>query len=245
MQIKGIDLSEHNTRRARVNFKAVRESGVDFVLIRAGWCGYEGGLDVDDNLDQTIRDALKVGVDVGLYVYSYAASAQAARVAARELVGIARRYTVTYPLIFDVEETTDSCLLSQGKQALTDTIIAFCEEIQALGYYAMWYTYSAFVQQYLDYSRLRPYDFWQADYRAKPWAVQRGIWQYIGDDGVCPGVNGPCDRNYAYKDYPSLIRSAGLNGFGKTDSTASEENNIGWEALRDGLISAGYTGIKL
>ena len=157
MQINGIDLSEHNTRRARVDFNAVKQSGVNFAIVRAGWCGYEGEIDVDDNLDRTIRDALEAGVDVGLYVYSYAKSDQAARVAARALVDVAKQYTITYPLVFDVEETRDPCLLSQGRIGLTSTIAAFCKEIQALGYYAMWYTYSAFVQQYLDQSRREPY----------------------------------------------------------------------------------------
>ena len=40
------------------------------------------------------------------------------------------------------------------------------------------------------------------------------MWQY-SSKGSLPGINGNCDMNYAYKDYPSIIKKAGLNGYTK------------------------------
>lgn len=217
---KGIDISEHNTRRGRIDFNTARASGkCDFAIIRVGWAGYNGTIDYDENLDRTIQDAQAAGVDVGLYVYTYTKTPAAARQAAQNVVTFAKGRGLTYPIVFDVEETADPCLTAQSKAGLTDTVLAFLQEVERLGYYAMWYTYSSFVlESRLDYERLKSYDFWMADYRATPWNAPCGMWQYIGDKGTCPGVNGACDGNYAYKNYPFIIKSAGLNGFEKPDT---------------------------
>ncbi|MCM1133278.1 MAG: hypothetical protein NC340_07370, partial [Ruminococcus flavefaciens] len=47
-----------------------------------------------------------------------------------------------------------------------------------------------------------------------------GIWQYSWT-GKINGISGDVDLDYAYKDYPSIIRSTGLNGF-SADSLSSE-----------------------
>ena len=224
--IKVIDISEHNTRRGKIDFAKVKQSGVSGVMIRIGWAGYEGGLDVDDNLHDSITSAAAAGLGVGLYVYTYATSTAAAKRAAQEAVAIAQRYLqmITYPIVYDIEEEKISCLTSLGKRVLTETVIAFCDEVQRQRYYAAWYTYTYYATQYLEVSKLAAYDLWAADYRTKDKLDAQigrgyGMWQYIGDKGTCPGVTGPCDRNYAYRDYPVIIKKAGLNGFGKAAPT--------------------------
>ena len=37
-----------------------------------------------------------------------------------------------------------------------------------------------------------------------------GIWQHT-EQGVVAGIDGNVDLNYAFKDYPKIIRAAGLN----------------------------------
>ena len=220
-----IDISEHNVRRGAINWKAVREAGISGVMIRIGWAGYAGGIAdnnaLDQSLDTSIRSAYAAGLDVGLYVYTYTETPAAARIAAAECVEIAKRYEgkIKLPIAFDVEETALPCLIQQGKAGLTDTVIAFLDAVKRLGYYAVWYTYTAFAIQYLDRRRLAPYDLWVADYRGNESLLQSqlgrsdyGMWQYLGDKGTCAGVTGPCDRNYGYKNYPKVIAAAGLNG---------------------------------
>ncbi len=222
-----IDISEHNVRRGAINWHAVKASGITGVMIRVGWAGYEGPIAANNALDQSltssIRGARIAGLDVGLYVYTYTKTPAAAKIAAAECVEIAKRYPgmITLPIAFDVEETALPCLIEQGRDGLTDTVIAFLEEVKRLGYYAVWYTYTAFAVQYLDRARLAAYDLWIADYRGNERLLQSqlgrsdyGMWQYIGDKGICAGVTGPCDRNYCYRDYSKLIAQAGLNGLG-------------------------------
>ena len=220
-----IDISEHNVRRGAINWHAVKAAGMKGVMIRIGWVGYEGQIAannaVDQSLTSSIRGARAAGLDVGLYVYTYTKTPEAAKIAAAECVEIAKRYPgmINLPIAFDVEETALPCLTQQGKSGLTDTVIAFLDEVKRLGYYAMWYTYTAFAIQYLDRARLAAYDLWVADYRGSESLLQSqlgrsdyGMWQYLGDKGTCAGVTGPCDRNYCYRDYPSIIAAAGLNG---------------------------------
>ena len=46
------------------------------------------------------------------------------------------------------------------------------------------------------------------------------IWQ-MSNTGKVNGINGAVDMNYAYVDYPKLIKSAGRNGFTKPTNSSS------------------------
>lgn len=226
--IKGIDVSEHQTRRGAIDWQAVKASGRDFVMIRAGWTGYEGGIDIDDYFHVNMQGAIAAGMDVGVYLYSYNRTPAAAQVGAKQLVKLIAPYKVTYPIAYDVEETAIDCLTGQGKAGLTATVKAFLEAIEAAGYYAQLYTYTGFAAAYLDMSRLTSHDLWLADYRTPNadkalYTGPYGMWQYtvLGTEGAKgkhywtygqqPGVQGNCDQNYAYRDYAAIIRQAGLN----------------------------------
>lgn len=54
----------------------------------------------------------------------------------------------------------------------------------------------------------------------KPVVVKSyGIWQK-SDSGRISGINGNVDLDEAYKDYPTIIKNAGLNGFKKPENPA-------------------------
>lgn len=219
-----IDISEHNHKyKKAVDWAAVKKSGVDAVMIRVGWAGYNGTIDYDEALTENIQKAHAAGLGVGLYIYVYCTTLAAATVAATEVIAFAKKFPgiINYPIAWDIEETKNTCLISQGKEQLTNLVSTLCETTAQLGYYSVWYTYAMFAKQYLDYATLnKKYDLWIA-YYGKTQAgisnilgnVSYGMWQYIGDEGRCVGVQGACDRNYCYRDYPKIIKSAGLNGF--------------------------------
>ena len=222
--LEGIDISIYNVRQGPINWQEVRQAGKEFVMIRAGWANYAGRIYEDTTLQESAEGAFQAGLQVGLYLYDYCADEAAHRAAAKNLVEIAGRFQgkLTMPLALDVEETALPVLTDQGKTGLTNGIIAFCDELQQEKYYAMWYSYTAFIQQYLERDRLRPYDLWLADYRATPWNTPHGMLQYKGG-GQCLGIQGPCDLDRAYKDYPAILRSAGLNHL--------EEETVDYKAL--------------
>jgi GH25 family lysozyme M1 (1,4-beta-N-acetylmuramidase) len=48
------------------------------------------------------------------------------------------------------------------------------------------------------------------------------VWQY-SSTGKVSGISGNVDMNEAYKDYPQIIKAAGLNGFQKTEPEPAPE----------------------
>ena len=209
-----IDISEHNVRRGAIDWQRVKASGVAGVMLRAGWAGYAGDIVFDESIEENILAAHAAGLDVGLYVYAYTKTPAAAHRAAGQVVALARSHVgkITMPIAFDVEETKLPCLISQGKEGLTDTVIAFLFEVERLGYYGVFYTYTAFAMTYLNLQRLVGRDIWIADYRGDEAVMQRqlgrkdyGMWQYIGERGACDGVPGGCRQSRCYIDYPHYI----------------------------------------
>lgn len=50
-----------------------------------------------------------------------------------------------------------------------------------------------------------------------------GIWQY-SEKGKVAGISGNVDLDICYKDFPTTIKSKGLNGFGKAPAPAEEKS---------------------
>jgi GH25 family lysozyme M1 (1,4-beta-N-acetylmuramidase) len=89
------------------------------------------------------------------------------------------------------------------------------------GYYCGIYAsdVSGFVER-LDLSRLSKFDKWVANYIGKPSCVASyGIWQK-SSTGKIDGIKADVDLDEAYKDYPAIIKNAGLNGFKKPENPA-------------------------
>lgn len=211
-EFKGIDVSYYN---GTIDFAKVKAAGYSFAILRAGWCGYDGlivkGKGYDTRFDTYIKDAIAAGINVGVYVYSYAKTPEAAKVAAQQVLAMVKPYKLTMPIFWDYEDR--ALYASFGKAKNNEICKAFLDEIERNKYYAMLYTYTSFADSYLDMSRLQKYDLWIADYRGYVgYKGAYGIWQYTSSGSV-PGVSSArCDLNTAYRDYPAIIKAAGLNG---------------------------------
>ena len=213
--IYGIDISKYNIVD---DWNAVKASGKKFVFIRLGWINSDGSITKDEKFEEHYKNARAVGLDVGVYVYSYLSDSKYSRIAARNTVKMLEGKMITYPVAFDFEEYKISAKLS--KSANTDICYEFLSEVQRLGYFAMMYTYTSFVQSYLNIERLKPFAMWIADYRDPsgtncPYKGAWGIWQYKGNDGRCNGVSGACDLNTSKYDYAATIKAKKLNGLDK------------------------------
>lgn len=225
----GIDLSSH---QGTVDWGKVT---AEFAILRAGWSWYEGGMNIDKQFLTNVVGAREAGIPWGVYLYAYDKTPAAARIAANQLADLLEQYEIPYPVAYDFE---DNQYLTMGKAANTAICKAFLETLQGRGYYAMLYTYTNFAKGYLNMEELSAYDFWVADYTGKVgWAGPYGMWQYSGS-GAAPGITVPVDLDRAYKDYPSIIQAAGLNGYGKDtengdgDCAALREEN---QVLREQL----------
>lgn len=227
----GIDVSVHN---GTINWAKVKASGIDFAIIRVGWSWYEGGLDVDKNFKTNITGAIDAGLDVGVYVYAYDKTPEAAAISAEKVIEAIKPYKITYPIVYDMEETK-LCGYTTNTKAYNNSIAsAFLNKIEENKYYGMLYTYTSFALSYLDMSSMTNYDFWIADYRSKEkldtqFKYSYGMWQYIGTGGTCDGVTGDCDKDYSYKNYAKIIKNAGLNHLDDVvveETTAESESTV-------------------
>lgn len=217
--LNGIDVSQF---QGNIDWNKVKASGNTFVMIRMGWTYYEGGLHIEAMFEKNIAGATAAGLDVGIYVYGYDQSAAAAKISAQKVLEAVKKYKLTYPIAYDIEDQRN---FSYGKALNTAIAKAFCETIEAAKYYALVYTYTAFSVSYLNLQDLKQFDFWVADYRTKAlldsqFKLPYGMWQYIGDAGKVDGVPNSCDRNYAYRDYAATIKSNNLNHL--TDSAPGQ-----------------------
>ena len=67
-------------------------------------------------------------------------------------------------------------------------------------------------------------------------AVVNGIWQYTSKGSV-PGITGNVDINVAYKNYPAIIKAAGLNGFAASKPATDTAHEL--KTIKAGPMSAG------
>ena len=56
------------------------------------------------------------------------------------------------------------------------------------------------------------------DVSRSSYAGHYGLWQYSWKGSVS-GIVGEVDLDYAYQDYPAIIKNVGLNGFSKNATT--------------------------
>lgn len=206
MSAHGIDVSYY---QGAIDWERVKPQ-IDFAIIR---CGYGSNLVSQDDpyFHENAHACTRLGIPFGTYLYSYANSLEKARSEARHVLRMVKGHLLEYPLYYDIE---DPIMLSLDPQQLTDIVIAFCEVIEEAGYFVGIYADRNTFTNLLQMKRLTAYDKWLAEWRdapsLKPPVI--GMWQY-SDSGQIDGIDGDVDLNIAYRDYPQIIRRAGLNGF--------------------------------
>ena len=212
MDRKGIDVSRW---QGDIDFKKVKESGIDFVIIREGY-GKKDPKQIDKKFKENYQKAKEVGLNVGVYHYSYADSIEDAKLEAQFCLENIQGMQFEYPIVIDLEDKEQ---LKLNNRQRTDIVKAFCEEIEKAKYYAMFYCNLNWLNNYLIKDELLPkYDLWLAQWYVKGPAINCGIWQY-SSEGKIDGINGNVDLDISYKDYPNAMKYNGLNGFKREKPT--------------------------
>ena len=232
--IKGIDVSSW---QGNIDFAKVKASGIDFVIIRAGY-GRETRQN-DNCFELNYRNAKAVGLDVGAYWYSYAESAEDAVKEARACMEVIKGKIFEYPIYFDLEEQSQ---FAKGRNFCDSIIKAFCGELEKDGYLAGLYCSTYYLNNYISNSVAGKYALWvaQYNYRCTYTANKYGIWQY-SSEGRINGISGNVDMDYCYIDYPNIVKNSGYNGYKKTakktTSTATATKNKTVEELAKEVIA--------
>ena len=199
----GIDVSKHN---ASIDWNAVKNSGVSYVIIRCGYRGYtQGSLVIDSKFEQNIKGATSAGLKVGVYFFSQAVDEVEAVQEASFVLDAVKGYKITYPIFLDVEYSGASGNKGRAdgldKSSRTAVCKAFCATIQSGGYSAGIYANKNWLEEKLDPGQLSSYKIWLAQYAASPtYAGRYDMWQYKAT-GRVSGITGNVDMDISYLAY--------------------------------------------
>lgn len=194
----GIDVSKWN---GTIDWKAVKNSGVNYVIIRCGYRGSSAGsLIKDPKFEQNIKGATKEGIKVGIYFFSQAVNKNEAVEEASMVLELIKGYKISYPVFLDVEASGGRAD-NISKETRTEVIKTFCETIQNSGYTAGVYANKSWLTNKIDTSQLSKYKIWLAQYAAAPTYTGRyDLWQYKST-GRVSGISGDVDLNWSYLGY--------------------------------------------
>lgn len=185
----GVDVSHHNNDKGPINWKAVKNDGVDFALIKAT----ENMSYVDPYFKSNVKNAKANGLKVGAYHFARFRNVSTMKAELDHFLSTIKGVGLTYPAILDIE-TNDYKL---STKTITDLAIQFLEGIEKAGYFAMIYTGKAFLEEVLDESRLKPYAKWIARYNSTLGRTS-DMWQFT-DRGTVKGIKGGVDMNWNYR----------------------------------------------
>ncbi len=199
----GIDVSKY---QGNINWKKVKDAGVEFVIIRLGYRGYgwAGKIVYDENFTKNIEGALNAGIEVGVYFFSQAINDAEALEEAQFVLDAIKKYNITYPVVFDTEAIADSLnprTKNITRERVTKNCQVFCDAIEAAGYDSMIYYNMPWCAKKLDLAALKNYTIWYADYLPFPQTPYIfNMWQYTGT-GRIDGIEGDVDINIYIKEY--------------------------------------------
>ena len=202
---QGIDVSEH---QGRIDWEAVKASGIDFAILRVGFAApsFEGRVDYQFN--RNISECERLGIPYGVYIYSYARNDQQAADEASMVISCLSGHNPRLPVYYDLE---DKSIIAEGRQAgLASRAKVFCNAISAAGFKPGIYANLNWFNNILTDPVFKSgaWDHWIAQYKRRcdytgeyrcDYTGEYSFWQHACN-GRVPGINGNVDMNYAYVD---------------------------------------------
>ncbi len=214
---QGLDLSAWQGHA--VDFEKIKAQGYSFVILRIGYA-----TTMDSCFEENYARAKAAGLDIGVYLYSYADTVQEALVEAAACKAWLHDKLLEYPVYYDLEEPEKHYLMSNT--ALTTLALAFMDEMAADGWLTGLYSCRSWFDSKYELSRITgSYECWIAQYFSSgtyeaytQYTANYGMWQYSAS-GEVDGVPGNADMNVCFRDYPAICRQYGFNGYPATGET--------------------------
>ena len=205
----GIDVSRY---QSNVNWQRVAAAGKKFVIVRIG-SSNSSGLYVDPYFLQNVNGAHAAGLAVGAYYYTYAKTQTEVLRELDVFLNAMSGLQFEYPVYVDVEANS---LTSLGRTQLTSLVRYAMDILTQRKWYSGWYSYTSFINSYLNPAALLPNPLWVADYRSSlGYTGAYSMWQYSGSGSV-NGISGAVDLNYSYANFLPAIQAGGFNGYGSS-----------------------------
>ena len=234
---RGIDVSRW---QGDINWSQVAADDVSFVML-----GTRSKGAVDPYFHRNIQQASAAGVKVGVYIYSLAMTPEMAVEEANFVLNLIHDYPVSYPVAFDMEDSTQGTL---SKDELAAIANAFCGRISEAGYYPVIYANDNWLANKLDMSKMN-YPVWVARYSAKP-AYQNPVMWQATSTGAVNGISGNVDIDFQFRDFTSVIPAntwRTINGqtyyyqnYAKQKNNWIQDDGTWYYMNGDGLVSRGW-----
>ena len=190
----GIDVSKY---QGEVDWAKVKASGQSFVFVRLGYINRDGSITVDPYFERNMKGAMAVGLQVGVYLYSYLETTDGARLAANRAMELLDEYGTVMPIALDYEH--GALYQTISKEVNAAICNAFLSTVEKGGYLPLIYTYYAAAKAWLPLDEVNA-PRWLANYTGRIGIDGVDIWQY-SSSGSVPGIQGRVDMNRAYNGY--------------------------------------------
>ena len=187
-------LIDVSTWQGNIDFNKVKLSGIDYVILRAG---YGRELDqIDNRFVENYEKAKAAGLKVGAYWFSYSESVDEAFKEAEACLYCLGGRKLDMPLYYDLE--IDSVMERMTKSEYTQMALNFCSVIESAGYRPGIYSSVSVYQTKLDHSRLLRdgISVWNAHWSERC-TIECDVWQY-SENGSVSGIYGDVDMNLIY-----------------------------------------------
>lgn len=201
--MKGIDVSKHQGRN--FDFVGAKNAGYEYAIIRIG-CGKTKDIYFEENY----VSALKAGLKVAVYYYTYSTTDEQGVQDATRVLGWLDNRPV-FAVGYDIEDKKQKG--TARKTANATMYNAFANKIKSKGYQTMIYSGEYFFNNYFNKGLISD-PLWIAKYSKEQPSVGRkvNIWQYTSDAFADDFYKKKLDRNYLLKDV-----------WGITDSVETKE----------------------
>ena len=159
----GIDVSKW---QGKVDFKAVKDAGVEFVIMRIGSQRDPADeIEMDVKFKEYYQAAKDVGLKIGVYVYNTAISKEDGIKTAKWVMNELKGDKLDFPIAYDWENWTNFMQYKISLHKLSEAYLAFEKELQDNGYDAMLYSSKYYLENvWLDYENSK---IWLAHYTSK------------------------------------------------------------------------------
>ena len=189
----GIDVSAW---QADVDYKAVRDAGCSFVIIRIGH--FYSKVKLDDYFRQNIKNASEAGLDVGIYFYTTDHDEAEVREHVRWIAEQLDGQKLELPIAFDWEEFSSFQEYGMSIRDLNDVYAAFADEVTKQGYQPMLYGSKNVLDAVWSEKSKRLAPVWLAHYvKETSYKGEYAIWQ-ASAYGHIPGIKGDVDMDIQY-----------------------------------------------
>lgn len=192
----GIDVSKW---QKEIDFNKVKESGVEFVMMRLGTQeGVGKSSIVDPYFERNLKGFQKAGIEIGVYYYSYAKTKEEAKEQARFVIDTLKREKLDLPVAFDFECWNLFNTLEISLHDLNEIAKTFLEEIESAGYTGMLYGSKNYLERVWN---MDSYPIWLAHYTKKTtYQKDYMMWQ-LTSTGKIDGIKGYVDIDVMYSDH--------------------------------------------